>query len=95
MEGQYLSNVLELMGDERCFRFEFEGSASGADFHVTLMDATAQPRFMELTFTKDKWEKYVDSYLQGQSDVDIRKTRVFLLKYVTSLSLWCVVLYCE
>lgn len=79
IEVIYHSNVLELMGDEKCFRFEFDHETD--DFTIQLLDSTQKPRFLDLSFNKEKWSEYVDSYVQSEaSNLDIRRHHVFLLR---------------
>jgi len=79
IEVIYHSNVLELMGEEKCFRFEFAQDTS--EFTVQLLDSAQKPRFLDLSFSKDKWSEYVDSYVQSESsNLDVRKHKVFLLR---------------
>jgi len=50
---------------------------------IQLMDSLHQPRFMELSFNKEKWTRYVEDYTQNEeSDLDVRKRKLFLLRYV-------------
>ncbi len=65
----------------RCFRFEFEHAPRAGQLNIQLLDATNQPRFMELSFNKDKWAQYVDNYVGSEArDLDVRKHHIFLLR---------------
>jgi paired amphipathic helix protein Sin3a len=80
LEVIYHSNVLELLPeDDRCFRFEF--SQESCELTIQLLDSTDKPRFVDLSFDKDKWAEYVENYVQSdKSHLDVRKHKVFLLK---------------
>lgn len=80
LEVIYHSNVLELLPeDDRCFRFEF--SQETCDFTIQLLDSTDKPRFVDLSFDKDKWAEYVENYVQSDhSQLDVRKHKLFLLR---------------
>lgn len=80
LEVIYHSNVLELLPeDDRCFRFEF--SQESCDFTIQLLDSSDKPRFVDLSFDKDKWAEYVENYVQSdKSQLDVRKHQVFLLR---------------
>jgi hypothetical protein len=48
---------------------------------IQLLDSTDKPRFVDLSFDKDKWAEYVENYVQSdKSHLDVRKHKVFLLK---------------
>jgi paired amphipathic helix protein Sin3a len=79
LESIYHANVLEILGEEKCFRFEFDTNSGG--FSIQLLDSSHQPRFAELSFSKDKWKEYVIQYVQSDSgDVDVRKNHIFLIR---------------
>jgi histone deacetylase complex regulatory component SIN3 len=80
LELIYHSNVLELLNeDERCFRFEFNQDT--CDFSIDLLDGTEKPRFLDLSFSKEKWAEYVDNYMQAQdTSLDVRKHKLFLTR---------------
>ncbi|ELR12555.1 paired amphipathic helix protein sin3, putative [Acanthamoeba castellanii str. Neff] len=80
LEVIYHSNVLELLPeDDRCFRFEF--SQESCELTIQLLDSTDKPRFVDLSFDKDKWAEYVENYVQSdKSHLDVRKHKVFLLR---------------
>lgn len=82
LENIYNANALEILGEERCFKFEYELAPNAGSLGMTLLDSVNQPRFMELSFNKEKWSQYVDNYTQGEttSDLDVRKHRIFLVR---------------
>jgi len=54
------------------------------DFTIQLLDSTDKPRFVDLSFDKDKWAEYVENYVQSDhSQLDVRKHKLFLLRWVT------------
>jgi len=58
---------------------------------IQLMDSLHQPRFMELSFNKEKWTRYVEDYTQNEeSDLDVRKRTQALLVAVRSVRAICV-----
>jgi len=76
----YLANVMEVLGEERCFKFEFEQAPRFHEFTIQLLDSN-QPRYMELSVNKDKWNNYVENYVHGDSNqIDVRKHHIFLLR---------------
>jgi len=80
IEQTYLANVMEVLGEERCFKFEFEQSPKFSEFTIQLLDSN-QPRYMELSVNKDKWNNYVENYVHGDSNqIDVRKHHIFLLR---------------
>lgn len=82
LENIYNANTLEILGEERCFKFEYELAPNAGQLGMTLLDSLNQPRYMELSFNKEKWSQYVDNYATGEtaSDLDVRKHRIFLLR---------------
>jgi len=76
----YLANVMEVLGEERFFKFEFEQAPRFNEFTIQLLDSN-QPRYMELSINKDKWNNYVENYVHGDSNqIDVRKHHIFLLR---------------
>jgi hypothetical protein len=72
----------EVLGEgERCFRFEWESAPRGALLQITLMASQQTPRFIELNFAKEKWQQYLENYTQGESDLELRKARVCLIRF--------------
>lgn len=82
LENIYNANALEILGEERCFKFEYELAPNAGQLGISLLDSVNQPRYLELSFNKEKWSQYVDTYAQGDTtnDVDVRKHRIFLLR---------------
>eukprot|EP00005_Dracoamoeba_jomungandri_P004864 CAMPEP_0174252262 /NCGR_PEP_ID=MMETSP0439-20130205/1801_1 /TAXON_ID=0 /ORGANISM="Stereomyxa ramosa, Strain Chinc5" /LENGTH=1190 /DNA_ID=CAMNT_0015332775 /DNA_START=101 /DNA_END=3673 /DNA_ORIENTATION=+ len=79
LETVYHSNVLELLGEEKCFRFEFNQETQ--EFEILLLDPTLKPRFLDLSFNKEQWSEYVENYVQSEaSTLDVRKNQIFLLR---------------
>lgn len=81
VEKIYHSTALEILNEERCFRIEI---TRGRLLSFQLMDSSQQPKFIELSFNKDKWSQYVDSY-SGQQEptsgtLDLKKHHVFLVR---------------
>jgi paired amphipathic helix protein Sin3a len=82
-EQSYHANAstAEVLGEgERCFRFEWESAPRGALMLITLMASQQTPRFIELNFAKEKWQQYLENYTQGDSDLELRKARVCLIR---------------
>jgi paired amphipathic helix protein Sin3a len=82
LENIYTANALEILGEERCFKIEYELAPQAGNVGITLLDSVNQPRFMELSFNKEKWSQYVDNYAQGDTaaDLDVRKHHIFLIR---------------
>jgi len=73
---------VELLAEERCFRFEFNQTSS--DLTIQLLDSLHNPpKFVEFSVDKhEKWSQYVENYVAGaeEPNVDPRKHKVFLIR---------------
>jgi len=64
-ESLYHSNCVELLQEERCFKFEFELAPARGAFLIQLLDSVNNPpQFVDFSVDKhEKWSQYVDSYV--------------------------------
>lgn len=77
-EAIYQSNVLELLGESRAFRFTFDEDEGGA-FSIELLDTSQKPMYVDVSRNKEKWAKYVDHFVQSDSSsIDPQRRHVFL-----------------
>eukprot|EP01114_Cavostelium_apophysatum_P019570 TRINITY_DN6344_c0_g1_i6.p2 TRINITY_DN6344_c0_g1~~TRINITY_DN6344_c0_g1_i6.p2 ORF type:complete len:658 (+),score=243.67 TRINITY_DN6344_c0_g1_i6:2183-4156(+) len=79
-ESLYYARCIEILDDERCFRFEFEKAPNRGDFKIQLLDSFHNPpQFVDIE--KEKWAQYVEKYLgTDETNLDPRKQHVFLLR---------------
>eukprot|EP01090_Pellita_catalonica_P004226 TRINITY_DN14064_c0_g1_i1.p1 TRINITY_DN14064_c0_g1~~TRINITY_DN14064_c0_g1_i1.p1 ORF type:complete len:976 (+),score=212.24 TRINITY_DN14064_c0_g1_i1:59-2986(+) len=78
-ENAYRSNVIGILGDEKCFRFEF--NQRSGHFTIQLLDSSHKLHFVDLSFHKEEWSKYVNEYMQSDgTNIDVQKHKVFLLR---------------
>jgi len=80
-EAIYHSNCVELLENERCFRFEYEVGPNSGEYTIQLLDSASNPPKYVVLDQHEKWSQYVDNYV-GTEDthLDARKHRVFLMR---------------
>mmetsp|Transcript_17410 Transcript_17410/g.27220 ORF Transcript_17410/g.27220 Transcript_17410/m.27220 type:complete len:229 (+) Transcript_17410:1201-1887(+) len=80
-EEEYVGGAMELLAEERCFRFYFEEGGVGGKLMMQLVDIANQPEFAQLTYNKEKMSKYLSTYTTSETtSLDIRKHRIFLFR---------------
>jgi len=81
----YHSNSVEILRDERCYKFDFYLAPELGAFTIQLLDSVHNPpQFHHIDLAnerQDKWSQYVDNYTAADlPNLDVQKHRIFLTR---------------
>ena len=79
-ENSFRANVMGLLGDEKCFNFEY--NETNGEFGIGMVEGKRDGRrFVDLSWNKEKWSEYVESWVRSEvSDIDVVRNMVFLVR---------------